>query len=56
MQNKLHLVARRNRVPHPRTGKAVDVTAPLPPHMRQTWSILGFEADRFDPIEEAPEE
>jgi len=56
MQNKLHLVARRIRVPHPRTGKVVDVTAPLPPHMRQTWSILGFEADRFDPIEEAPEE
>ena len=30
MQNKLHLVARRIVVPHPRGG-VVDITAPLPP-------------------------
>jgi 23S rRNA pseudouridine955/2504/2580 synthase len=56
MQNRLHLLARRISVPHPRTGKPIDVTAPLPPHMRQSWSLLGFEMDRYDPIEDAPEE
>ncbi len=55
MQNKLHLLARRIVVPHPRGG-AIDVTAPLPPHMQQSWNLLGFDAKRFDPIEEAPEE
>ena len=55
LQNKLHLLARRIAVPHPRGG-AIDVTAPLPPHMLQSWNLLGFEAKRYDPIEEAPEE
>jgi 23S rRNA pseudouridine955/2504/2580 synthase len=55
IQNKLHLLARRIVVPHPRTGKPVDVTAPLPPHMRQSWNLLGFETDRFDPIVDAPD-
>ena len=35
MQNKLHLLARRIVVPHPRGG-IVDVSAPLPPHMLQS--------------------
>ena len=30
--------------------------APLPPHMEQSWNLLGFDAKRYDPIEEAPEE
>ena len=55
MQNKLHLLARRIVVPHPRGG-TLDITAPLPPHMQQTWNLLGFDADRYDPIVEAPEE
>jgi 23S rRNA pseudouridine955/2504/2580 synthase len=55
MQNKLHLLARRIAVPHPRGG-TVDVSAPLPPHMAQSWNLLGFDAKRYDPIEEAPEE
>ena len=55
MQNRLHLVARRIVVPHPRGG-VVDVTAPLPPHMAQSWNLLGFDAKRYDPIVEAPEE
>ncbi len=55
IQNRLHLLARRIVVPHPRTGKPLDVTAPLPAHMRQTFSLLGFETSRYDPIEEAPE-
>lgn len=42
MQNRLHLHARRLRIPHP-SGGMIDVTAPLPPHMRQSWNLLGFE-------------
>jgi 23S rRNA pseudouridine955/2504/2580 synthase len=56
LQNRLHLLARRIVVPHPRTGKPIDVTAPLPPHMAQSWNLLGFDASRYDPIVEAPEE
>jgi 23S rRNA pseudouridine955/2504/2580 synthase len=55
MQNRLHLLARRIVVPHPRGG-TIDVTAPLPPHMQQTWNLLGLDATRYDPIVEAPEE
>ncbi|PWJ85624.1 ribosomal large subunit pseudouridine synthase C [Pseudaminobacter salicylatoxidans] len=42
MQNRLHLHARRIRIPHPDQG-VIDVTAPLPPHMRQSWNLLGFD-------------
>jgi 23S rRNA pseudouridine955/2504/2580 synthase len=55
LQNRLHLLARRIVIPHPRGG-VIDATAPLPPHMLQSWNLLGLEADRFDPIENAPEE
>ena len=55
LQKRLHLLARRLVIPHPRGG-FIDVTAPLPPHMLQSWNLLGLEADRFDPIEDAPEE
>lgn len=43
---QLHLHARRLILPHPRRG-VIDVTAPLPPHMRQTQQFFGF-ADSFD--------
>jgi len=55
LQNKLHLLARRIAVPHPRGG-TIDASAPLPPHMQQSWNLLGFDAQRYDPIEEAAEE
>jgi len=55
LQNRLHLLARRIVIPHPRGG-FIDATAPLPPHMQQSWNLLGLETDRFDPIEQAPEE
>jgi 23S rRNA pseudouridine955/2504/2580 synthase len=55
MQDKLHLLARRISVPHPRGG-TIDVNAPLPPHMEQSWNLLGFDAKRYDPIVDAPEE
>ncbi len=54
VERKLHLLARRLVLPHPRGG-TIDVTAPLPPHMRNTWDLFGFDAKQFDPIEEAPD-
>ena len=56
LQNKLHLLARRIVVPHPRGAKDIDVSAPLPPHMTQSFNLLGFDTSRYDPIVEAPEE
>ena len=44
VQKKLHLHARRIVIPHP-AGGALDVTAPLPPHMQQSWNLLGFDAE-----------
>jgi len=55
MQNKLHLMARRIAIPHPRGG-FIDVTSPIPAHMQQSWSLLGLDATRYDPIVDAPEE
>jgi 23S rRNA pseudouridine955/2504/2580 synthase len=55
IQKRLHLLARRIVIPHPRTGKPIDVTAPLPPHMQQSFNLLGFDATRYDPIVEAPD-
>ena len=40
IERKLHLLARRLILPHPRGG-TLDVTAPLPPHMRQTFDVFG---------------
>ncbi|MCX7321656.1 MAG: RluA family pseudouridine synthase [Hyphomicrobiales bacterium] len=51
LQNRLHLLARRIVIPHPRGG-----VIPLPPHMLQSWNLLALEHDRFDPIEHAPED
>ena len=42
IQNRLHLHARRILIPHPDKG-VIDVTAPMPPHMRQSWNLLGFD-------------
>ena len=56
LQNRLHLLARRLVIPHPRGMKPIDVTAPLPTHMRQSWSVLGFDDSVYDPIVDATEE
>jgi 23S rRNA pseudouridine955/2504/2580 synthase len=56
IQNKLHLLARRIVIAHPRTGRPIDVTAPLPPHIQQSFNLLGFDTSRYDPIVDAPEE
>lgn len=55
LPKKLHLHARRITLPHPRGG-ILDVTAPLPPHMKASFDILGFDASAYDPIIDAPEE
>ena len=55
LQKRLHLLARRISIPHPRGG-VIDAIAPLPPHMAQSWNLLGMDTSRFDPIEDAPEE
>lgn len=47
MENKLHLHARRISFPHPRGG-TLDVTAPLPEHMRASFALYGFDADKYD--------
>lgn len=56
MQNRLHLLARRLVIPHPKGEGVIDVSAPLPPHMQQSWNLLGFDARAYDPILDAPEE
>jgi len=42
IQKRLHLLARHISVPHPDGGR-LSVTAPLPPHMVQSWNLLGFD-------------
>ena len=43
LARQLHLHARRLRLPHPLTGRVLDITAEMPPHMVASWGILGFE-------------
>lgn len=48
VEPKLHLHARRLVIPSPRAGAAkIDVTAPLPDHMRRTWELLGLDWRRY---------
>ncbi len=44
IQNRLHLLARRIVVPHPKGG-VIDVTAPLPLHIKQTFAVVGFDEE-----------
>jgi len=41
---KLHLHAREIAIRHP-DGSKLKITAPLPPHMRKTWELFGFDED-----------
>jgi 23S rRNA pseudouridine955/2504/2580 synthase len=54
LEPKLHLLARRLILPHPRGG-VIDVTAPLPEHMQKSFDMFGFEPPPRDPIEDAPD-
>jgi len=50
IQKRLHLHARKIDIPHPDGGR-LKVTAPLPPHMVQSWNLLGLDlagAERED--------
>lgn len=51
----LHLHARRIVLPL-RNGKKIDISAPLPPHMRQSFEALGFDPDRYDAQKTDPED
>ena len=55
IQKRLHLHARRIVIPHP-NGGTLDVSAPLPPHMQQSWNLLGLDASRGDRADETAEE
>jgi 23S rRNA pseudouridine955/2504/2580 synthase len=55
LEPKLHLLARRLILPHPRGG-VIDVTAPLPEHMKRSFAMFGFDESERDPIEDAPDE
>ena len=55
LEPKLHLLARRLVLPHPRGG-IIDVTAPLPEHMKKSFAMFGFDLSERDPIEDAPDE
>ncbi len=54
LEPKLHLLARRLVLPHP-LGGVIDVTAPLPDHMKKSFDMFGFEEPSRDPIEDAPD-
>ncbi len=42
VSRKLHLHARAVRLPHPRSGKVLEVLAPLPPHIKASFDFFGF--------------
>lgn len=48
IEESLHLHARRLVIPHPVLNTKIDVSAPLPDHMRATWKTLGLDPDRYD--------
>src|SRR5260370_12339654 len=49
IEPKLHLMARRLVLPHPRGG-LIHPTAPLPDHMKKSFAMFGFEPPTHDPI------
>ncbi len=54
LEPKLHLLARRLILPHPRGGM-IDAIAPLPEHMKKSFDMFGFDIATRDPIEDAPD-
>ncbi len=49
----LHLHARALRLPHPEGG-VLEVAAPLPPHMEETFAFFGFDRPRAPPPRRTP--
>ncbi len=54
LPEQLHLHARALDLPHPAGGR-LRVEAPLPPHMRESFRVLGFHAPPPHPPERPPE-
>ncbi|MFS4438048.1 RluA family pseudouridine synthase [Paracoccaceae bacterium GXU_MW_L88] len=54
ISRKLHLHARAISIPHPTMGGWINVSAPLPEHMKRTWEFLGWSEREHpdDPFEE----
>ncbi len=53
MAARLHLHARRLMLAHPIKKETLDIMAPLPPELKQSWKQLGFDTDlRDDPFAE----
>ncbi|MBI3444785.1 MAG: RluA family pseudouridine synthase [Magnetospirillum sp.] len=51
VSRKLHLHARAVRMPHPRSGKVLEISAPLPPHIKASFDFFGFnESDSGRPF------
>ena len=53
-ERAIHVIrelAEGRAIPSP-AGGLLHVTAPLPPHMRETWDLLGFAGDASDPFAE----
>ena len=56
-RNMLHLHARSMEIRHPFTGSELKFVAPLPPHMSESFSAIGWETDpreRGDPFTGPP--
>ena len=53
ISRKLHLHSRRLQIALP-DGGALDVAAPLPPHMAESWALLGFDLALGDSGDEPP--
>ncbi len=54
ISKKLHLHARRLEIEHPATKQPLILTAPLPPHMKDSWDTFGWTEDLAadDPFED----
>ena len=50
--DKLHLHARRLVIPHPNGHSVIDVTAPLPPHIAESFTYFGFNEVSAEPFYE----
>jgi 23S rRNA pseudouridine955/2504/2580 synthase len=47
ISRKMHLHAHRLVIPHP-NGKLLDIKAPMPQHMKDSWKMLGFDISEAD--------
>ncbi len=46
--NRLHLHARRLKLPHPSNNTMLDITAPLPDDLKNSWKAFGFDPQLKD--------